>query len=1013
MGRVYDKARIGTHLAAKKAMRRSPTAVLCLLIALLAGPAEAQYFGGNKVQVKNFKFTVLKTEHFDIYYYPEEEKAAAQAAELAERWYSRLSQFFSHALSSRQPVILYASHPDFEQTNVIEGFIDEGTGGVTEGLSRRVVLPLAATVADTDHVLGHELVHAFQYDMLEPRVAGSTPLWFIEGMAEYLSLGPRSAQTSMWLRDAVIENKLPKISDLDNPKFFPYRFGHALWAYLGGRFGDDVVARALYEIGGDGETGAQDPVRVIEALSGREKEQLSAEWHAAIRAAHPDARPGATSGLVLGKDSGGRMNLGPALSPDGRMMTFLSERSRLSIDLYLADAATGRVIRKLVSTAADPHFDSLQFLNSAGGWSPDGRRLALAAVRRAKAVLAIVEISSGRIEREFEIEAAGEIFQPAWSPDGTTIAFSAQHGGYTDLFVMDVETGRARALTTDTAADLHPSWSSDSNSIAFVTDRFSTTEGAGVVRYDIASISRDGGTPQRVDTGVSGNATNPQWAADGAIFFISDSRGRPEVFRASGGRSTLVKPAATGVSGITPLSPAISISSAGNRLAATVFHDGGYDLHVTDITAAASAAAPADVSTTLLPPLDRRDSRIGTYLAGRNMPARASTFERAPYRPKLSLVAAGSEIGVATANQFGSYIGGGIGLLFSDVLNQHQLDVSFQANGGARDLAAGTQYVNRTHRFNWGAFVQRTPVLYGGFGSANLDLTTREYAEELQRSRQTFTSAGLLGQYPFSRSLRFELNGSVSRISFDNEVVRSVFNVDSGQLLTQDTVQLPAPESLMLASTAAALVRDTSIAGPTGPVLGQRFRLEAAPTFGDLRLTNVTADFRQYLMPVRPVILAGRAMHVGRYGVGSDDERLTPLFLGYPGVVRGYSVDSFESGECTPTQASTCPQFDQLVGSRLLVLNGEVRAPLVGLFNGKLSYGPIPIEAFAFGDAGVAWTRSDRPAFNGGTREWVRSVGGGVRVNAFGYAILEFAMAKPLDRKGRGWLFVFNLQPGY
>ena len=158
---------------------------------------------------------------------------------MAERWYSRLSKALNHELTGRQAVVMYASHPEFEQTNVIEGLIDESTGGVTEGLRRRVVLPLAATMAETDHVLGHELVHAYQYDILGLR-AGPAPLWFIEGMAEYLSIGPRSVQTSLWLRDAAIEGRLPNIVDLEDPRYFPYRFGHAFWAYIGGRYGDET-----------------------------------------------------------------------------------------------------------------------------------------------------------------------------------------------------------------------------------------------------------------------------------------------------------------------------------------------------------------------------------------------------------------------------------------------------------------------------------------------------------------------------------------------------------------------------------------------------------------------------------------------------------------------------------------------------------------------------------------------------------------------------------------------------
>ena len=157
--------------------------------------------------------------------------------------------------------------PSSSRPTSSKGLIDEATGGVTEGLRRRVVLPFAASMAETDHVLGHELVHAFQYDILGQRI-GPVPLWFIEGMAEYLSLGPSSPQTSMWLRDAALEGRFPTIQDLDDPRYFPYRFGHGFWAYIGGRFGDETVGTMLHRIGFAGRTGGGGPIPVIENTTG-------------------------------------------------------------------------------------------------------------------------------------------------------------------------------------------------------------------------------------------------------------------------------------------------------------------------------------------------------------------------------------------------------------------------------------------------------------------------------------------------------------------------------------------------------------------------------------------------------------------------------------------------------------------------------------------------------------------------------------------------------------------------
>src|SRR5215203_4138937 len=106
------------------------------------------------------------------------------ASRLAERWYTRLSGLLRHDLRGRQPLILYASGPHFRQTNAIEGDLGEGTGGVTEAYKRRIVLPFAGPIESTDHVLGHELVHAFQYDITSTNASSaansamSLPLWF-------------------------------------------------------------------------------------------------------------------------------------------------------------------------------------------------------------------------------------------------------------------------------------------------------------------------------------------------------------------------------------------------------------------------------------------------------------------------------------------------------------------------------------------------------------------------------------------------------------------------------------------------------------------------------------------------------------------------------------------------------------------------------------------------------------------------------------------------------------------
>ena len=997
-----------------------------IVMTALAAPASAQ-FGQNKVQYDKFDFKVLRTERFDIYYYSSEADAAQQVGRMAERWHTRLSRALGHTLSTRQPVVLYASHPEFEQTNVIEGLINEAVGGVTEGGRRRVVLPLGATLLETDHVLGHELVHAFQYDILGPMNASRIPLWFIEGMAEYLSIGARHPQTAMWLRDAILEDRLPKIEDLSNPNFFPYRFGHAFWAYVGGRYGDSMVGTVLMGLGSaEGGMAGADPMDAIEIATGTPIDQLSEEWHTAIRAQYGLEPRGevatAPAGVtIIGtRTGGGGVNVGPSLSPDGTRVAFLSERNLLAIDLYVADAQTGRVIRSLTKSSVDPHFESLQFLASAGAWDPQGRRLAVGAVRSGRPVVAIFNVENGDVVQEITFGERGEIFHPAWSPDGNTIAFAAQVNGYTDLYFYDFKTNAVRRITNDAYADLQPVWSPDGQRLAFVTDRFSADlntldfSGYGLALLDAASARI---TP--VATGLTGSVVNPQWGRDGAsLYFLSDASGRQEAYQVglAGGPATRFTSAVTGITGITPLSPALSIAPSG-RVAMTVFRDGGYELQIFDAAKAEAIATVAAASTDLgvLPPAKRAASVISQELRQPTLGLPpAAAFPSEEYKAGLSLIGVGQEIGVSTGDQYGTYVSGGIGLMFSDVLGNHLLSTSGDFNGGVRDFSVQASYLNRTSRWNWGVFGERVPLLSGlvraGFGNVDGNLV---FIEQTERFRQTYSQFGGVVAYPFSRATRAEFSASGRHIGFHREIHELVFDAQSGALLSNERTTLPSEPGIRLADVSSALVRDTAAFGATSPILGQRLRFEVTPTFGDLRMTTVMADLRQYVMPIRPLTLVGRLLHAGRYGVSGEDQRLTSLFLGYSTLVRGYDVDSFDPAECTLTQDGSCPEFDRLLGSRIMVVNLEARGPLKGLFTGDLDYGPLPVELFAFFDAGVAWTREERPSFASGTRDWVSSAGFGARVNLFGFAIGELNLARPLNRVNAGWQFVFNLRPGF
>jgi outer membrane protein assembly factor BamA len=166
--------------------------------------------------------------------------------------------------------------------------------------------------------------------------------------------------------------------------------------------------------------------------------------------------------------------------------------------------------------------------------------------------------------------------------------------------------------------------------------------------------------------------------------------------------------------------------------------------------------------------------------------------------------------------------------------------------------------------------------------------------------------------------------------------------------------------------------------------------------------------------PLLEGVLANLIDNALRYGSGGEDSRLFPLFVGYPNLVRGYDVNTFDVSDCFATATSDCPAFDRLIGSRVLVGNLELRFPLLRPFGAsQRMYGPVPVEVALFTDAGVAWNRGEKPSFLGGTRDGVASAGAALRVNFLGFAVGEFSFAHPFQRPGRGWIFQFNLSPGF
>lgn len=523
------------------------TAIAFILIGS-AVPAHAQgYFGQNQVQYDRLNWRVIETEHFLVHYYPEIEGVAPDAARMAERSYARLSRLMSHQFREKKPILLFGSSGDFAQSNVF-GDLGEGTGGVTDPLRQRMAQFFTGDWGSFEHVLQHEMVHVFQFDIFSRGRAGAglvnlqqvnPPLWFMEGMAEYFSIGPHHPWTDAWVRDAVVNNTLPSIQQMtERPdKYFPYRYGLSVWQYVGSRWGDEVIGEIMNAVPSLGID------RAFRREIGMTLDELSTEWKQAMQNKYLPViaeldRPRAFAEPLLSQrrtNSISNIFAAPALSSDGKYISYIATgsllRGEVFPDLYLADAETGKRLARLVKTTTNPDFEQLRFIYSQPSFSPDGKLLAFTGQRGGRDVLYVLDVKSRDVIKRIDLQL-DQVLSPSFSPDGRSMVFSGMRNGTSDLYVVSLDAPGYKQLTNDQYGDLQPQWSPDGKTIAFASDRGKDTE------FDILKFGKLKISLIDVATGTvtvlpnqAGLNINPQWAPDGqSIAYLSDRNGTSNLF---------------------------------------------------------------------------------------------------------------------------------------------------------------------------------------------------------------------------------------------------------------------------------------------------------------------------------------------------------------------------------------------------------------------------------------------------------------------------------------------------
>ncbi len=995
---------------------RPVSKILFLIVGslLFTAPLAAQdiYFGQNKVQYKDFEWSVFKTEHFEFFYHQGGEEIADFAAVASELAYEDLRRAFRFELTQRVPIIIYNSHNDFQQTNVIPGILREGIGGFTEYLKHRVVVPFQGSYEDFRHVLHHELVHAVSMSMIHGTgIAGlisqaqsaQLPLWFVEGLAEYQSMG-WDMDADAFMRDAVIAGYMPKLQDIYGG-FLAYKGGQAFFHYLTQTYGSGRIADILSNL-----RMLNHVDRAFIAAVGKPIEELSEDWHRYLRRTYwpqivdremPDefADP-----LTDHQEDGSTYNVFPALSPAGDKVAFISNRQHY-MDLYIVSALDGKVLSRLGKGEQVSMFEEMHILRGGITWSPDGERVAVAAKGGRYDQIYIVDAGSGRVVQEINPELDG-VFEPAWSPDGRRLAFVGIEEGYPDLYLYDLQDGGFTRLTDSKAGESTPAWSGDGSKLAYTSDAVidgQVADEPGLpVQYgpkNIWIMEMTSGQYQTEPLIIGPfDDSHPTWGPDDELLaFVS--------FR-SGVRNLYVKEMESGE--IRPLTNILSgvesahWSTTSNAITFSAFNQAGFDVfllkdplnnRVPETIAStrlvewmeeerlAAAARPAGFTTIDslgflgdLSKLRFRPIRTGfgeeyervVGIRGedvrltRELGAGVSASEKEPYRIRMA-----PDLFLANAGYHSFWgLAGSSYLEMSDILGNHHLSIMTSLWSTLDNSNYQVTYTFLGRRWNLGA----------SFFYYNYFYMPQRQSRALYADR-TWGGIAVIS-YPFSRFQRVDLE------MFTMGIFRKVY-------LTG-----PADRSYrQVFMPKLSLIGDNALPGITGYINGHRYALSLShsPPWlqKSLSFTSVTADYRSYVRLGRQNTLVFRVA-----GGGSGGREPQRFFIGGNGFWWGPRTASSELFEIDNLYFATYQSplrgydFYEFSGSRFLLSNLEVRFPFIRLisFGWPLSISLGNIQGALFCDTGMAWdgwnphpfeTSGGFPVF----RDIKSGVGVGARMN--------------------------------
>jgi hypothetical protein len=901
---------------------RDTVAPMALALALLfAGGAVGEafgqtpyvpYYGKNRIRYNDFKWNVYKTDHFEIYYYPEIEAQLERVTSYAESAYQQVSSDLKHDLAFKVPLVLYKTQSEFQQQNIEPGELPEGVLAFAEPYRERMVLPIDEPSDALYRLITHELTHIFEFDII-PRslLHRSLPLWVDEGLSDYMT-GYWQPFDLMSVRDAAIADIVPSMSDFEGQAFvdgrLPYNLGHAAFEFIESRWGKEGLRQFLFALRkaviGGGESAYEEAFRLKPEEFDEQFEKYLKDRFKPFRDKERPADYGRDLAPKRGKTPFSVVvSIEP--SPSGDLMAVAAgNRKEQELDIILMSTKDGKVIRNL--TGGFNKDRGYEYIATPGGfrnnavswmsWAPAGDRIAYFARTEKNKTLILQNVVTRKIERRIELKTVDGPESPDINPDGTEVAFAALRGAIGDIFVVNLKSGEVRNVTNDEFGDYAPTFAPDGKSILYLArvsgnDKLFKLDLASGKKTQITFGTHDDGGAQFLDedtivfpsTAVDPNQPiDPEVARNGNIYNIW-------TLNMKSGELKQYTDTLTG-----NVSPIVLRDQKPAKIAFVTYYKGEYGIHTLAREEPLHTVATSDFGSAADgPPIDFRAPQTHTLVKANIH--KKGTFEKLflEGRPPVN-------VGVTS----GGDLFGGTQVTFSDVLGDKQF--SLFASSVAQYRTMSFSYLNLSRRLQYALQAYSQTQFYYGYDPGLLYGSEYAYVDRDQAiATQTARGMTAYGIYPFNRYARLELSAGIFNYN-------QGYN-DQGLQNVADQYQISRYGRTLFASgsfmpVGISYVQETTVFREYGPLAGNTVRVgyEYAPKLGKL-LSRQTADVdaRYYMRLATNGVLAFRAR-----GFKSWGEFPGYMYFGGNSELRGYDYLEF-------------------LGNKAFFLDGELRFPLI------------------------------------------------------------------------------------